>query len=93
MYNFEWDQNKDKINRQKHGVSFETAQLAFLDSKRVIAFDVKHSRAGEKRYFCFGRVGSKILTVRFTINNDHIRIFGAGYWREGRKKYEEKNKL
>ncbi len=33
------------------------------------------------------------MTVRFTIRDNKIRIFGAGYWREGKKKYEEKNKL
>ena len=26
---FEWDQNKDKANQKKHGVSFALAQLAF----------------------------------------------------------------
>jgi len=29
--NFEWDDNKDLANRQKHGVSFYEAQNAFLD--------------------------------------------------------------
>ena len=26
-----WDPNKDRINRRKHGISFETAQLVFGD--------------------------------------------------------------
>jgi len=34
--NFEWDENKDKANQEKHRVSFSNAQLAFLDRKRVI---------------------------------------------------------
>ena len=45
---FEWDESKDRINRQKHGVSFETAQQAFLDVNRVIAEDLSHS-GGEPR--------------------------------------------
>jgi len=33
---FEWDSSKDKLNQEKHGVSFALAQLAFLDYNRVI---------------------------------------------------------
>ena len=86
---FEWDQRKDAANRRKHHVSFLEAQHAFLDPKRIIAIDAKHSTARETRYFCFGKVEEKIMTVRFTVRAEKIRIFGAGYWREGRKKYEE----
>ncbi len=28
---FEWDEEKDRINRQKHGISFETASYVFRD--------------------------------------------------------------
>lgn len=82
--NFEWDANKDKANQKKHGVSFEQAQLAFFDTKRVIAEDLGHSRQ-EKRYYCFGKVDGAIMTVRFTHRGKTIRIFGAGYWRKGKK--------
>jgi hypothetical protein len=68
-------------------VSFVEAQAAFLDSGRVIARDVAHSR-GEPRVYCFGRVSDGVLTVRFTYRRDIIRIIGAGYWRRGRKLYE-----
>jgi hypothetical protein len=40
---FEWDDEKDRENQKKHSVSFAVAQRAFLDPKRVIAQDVKHS--------------------------------------------------
>ena len=90
---FEWDQRKNVDIIKKHGVSFFEAQDAFFDLNRVISFDQKHSTKNEERYFCFGLVGEKVMTVRFTIRENKIRIFGAGYWREGRKKYEEKNQL
>ena len=90
---FEWDVDKDVINRQKHGVAFATAQLAFADPKRVILKDVSHSTAAETRYFCLGSAGGGILTVRFTWRSERIRIFGAGYWRKGRKIYAEHNQL
>ena len=89
---FEWDQEKDRENQQRHGVSFELAQYAFADSNRVIAQDPSHSR-DEDRFFCFGRVGDGILTVRFTHRAGVIRIFGAGYWRKGKRIYEQENHI
>ncbi len=74
-------------------MSFEEAKKAFFDDKRIIAFDEKHSTEKEKRYFCFGLVEGKVLTVRFTVRKNKIRIFGSGYWREGGKKYEKENKI
>ncbi len=88
---FEWDSSKDKQNQDKHGVSFEFAQYAFADPNRVIAEDTSHSQK-EKRYYCFGKVGDGIITVRFTLRGGTIRIIGAGYWRKGRKLYENENK-
>ena len=85
---FEWDDQKDRLNQDKHGLSFYEAQQAFLDPDRVIAKDVEHS-FGEERYYCFGRVDEMVMTVRFTYRENKIRIIGAGYWRKGRKTYEE----
>jgi uncharacterized DUF497 family protein len=62
---FEWAPAKDLENRRKHGIGFDDAQHAFLDSNRVIAEDLTHSDV-EQRYFCFGRVGDAVVTVRFT---------------------------
>ena len=87
---FEWDPAKDRANHAKHGVAFALAQYAFFDPRRVIAEDLDHS-ADEPRYFCFGRVGDGVMTVRFTWRNERIRIFGAGYWRKGRTIYEQQN--
>ena len=91
---FEWDEAKNLANQRKHGVSFYEAQYAFLDTKRVIAEDLEHSQK-EKRYYCFGlnREGTGILTVRFTYRSSRIRIIGAGYWREGKKVYEQANSV
>ena len=88
---FEWDDTKDRLNRVKHGVSFAAAQAAFFDPQRVIAEDLDHSGA-EPRYFCFGKVGEGVMTVRFTYRAGRIRIFGAGYWRKGKRIYEQQNR-
>jgi uncharacterized DUF497 family protein len=91
MSDFEWDPDKDAENRTKHGVGFVDAQYAFLDPRRVIAEDLTHSTAEETRFYCMGRVGEGILTVRFTYRGGAIRIIGAGYWRKGKKVYEQAN--
>ena len=83
---FEWDERKDRENQRKHGVSFARAQHAFGDRDRVIAEDVGHSQV-ERRYYCMGKVGEGIMTVRFTYRKRKIRIIGAGYWRKGRDTY------
>jgi uncharacterized protein len=91
---FEWDEAKNVDNLRKHGVSFQQAQHAFLDRNRVIAEDVAHS-VSEQRYYCFGldHEGAGVLTVRFTYRAGRIRIIGAGYWRKGKKIYEQANSL
>lgn len=89
---FVWDYEKEKNNIIKHQVDFFKASMAFKDSSRLILTDEKHS-SSEDRYFCIGNVDSAIITVRFTLRGNQIRIIGAGYWRMGKKIYEEKNKI
>lgn len=85
---FEWDINKDALNIEKHGVSFEHAKQAFFDEKRVLRHNKKHSTKNEKRFYCYGKDrDGEIMTVRFTVRGDAIRIIGAGYWREGKEYY------
>jgi len=87
---FEWNVSKNKLNIAKHGISFHEAKYVFSDNKRQIILDKKHS-VNEKRYFCIGKTkDGNIATVRFTLRDSHIRIIGAGYWREGKKLYEQR---
>jgi len=92
MTRFEWDADKEHRNQAKHGVGFRLARYAFADPRRVIAEDSAHS-AGEDRFFCIGRAGGGILTVRFTYRGNAIRIIGAGYWRKGKDLYEKRNSV
>lgn len=89
---FEWDEEKDFVNQKKHGVSFEEAQNAFDDPKRIMIRDLDHEK-GEKRFFCLGLVERKVMTVRFSYRRTRIRIYGAGYWRQGRTRYEQENQI
>lgn len=87
---FDWDTAKDLANQEKHGLSFGQAQLAFADPNRIIAKDLTHSDE-EERFYCFGNIDEGIATVRFTYRDKVIRIFGAGYWRKGKRIYEIEN--
>ena len=92
MSSSEWDDEKNNINQCVHGIAFEVAQHAFLDKQRIIIHDEKHSEH-EERWFCIGKVGNRVLTVRFTYREGKIRIIGAGEWRKWRRYYEQENRL
>jgi hypothetical protein len=85
---FVWDADREIASITKHGIDFTTALNVFLDVKRKIILDSKHSIV-ERRYYCVGKVNDRIITVRFTYRNRQVRIFGAGYWRKGKMYYEE----
>ena len=89
---FEWSGTKNHLNIEKHGVSFHDAQYAFADPKRIILEDVAH-RVDENRFFCIGKTNLGIVTVRFVCRGQKIRIFGAGYWRKGKKLYEKTHQI
>ena len=88
---FEWDLGKEFINISKHGVNFHQARQAFNDEFRIVTDNPIKDRT-EVRYYCYGLVDGRIMAVRFTIQNDRIRIIGAAYWRKGRKIYESRSK-
>ncbi len=75
---FEWDENKNKINKKKHdGLSFEIAARVFLDEKRIEKYDDLNSTIDEVRYQAIGMV-DKVLFVAFTERSvDRIRIISA----------------
>jgi len=50
---FEWDFNKNRYNKQKHGVSFERAATVFLDPRAMSLFDDDHS-GEEDRWITIG---------------------------------------
>ena len=87
---FIWKIEREIDNIAKHKVDFITASKAFTDPGRKIFIDSKHS-VNEDRYYCVGKVNDKIITVRYTSRDGLIRIFGAGYWRKGKRYYEKEN--
>lgn len=72
---FEWDEEKDRINQQKHGICFETAMMVFNDDDRIEIYDFEHSN-DEDRYNTIGRVDD-ILFVVYTERKENIRLISA----------------
>ena len=52
---FEWDEEKNIINKEKHKISFETAAYVFDDPYYIEMFDFEHS-VDEDRYIAIGKV-------------------------------------
>jgi len=77
--NFEWDENKARINQQKHGVSFEEAATVFDDADALQIFDPDHSEA-EDRFIMLGMSAVlRILVVChcYRADDNIIRIISA----------------
>ncbi|MBR4151428.1 MAG: BrnT family toxin [Selenomonadaceae bacterium] len=72
---FEWDEEKNRINKRKHNVSFETAANVFLDEDRIEQPDEFHSD-DEERWQVIGMV-DEILFVIYTKREEKTRIISA----------------
>lgn len=78
IINFEWDENKNTINKKKHGISFEEAKEVFWDNNAILFDDPEHS-VGEERFMIIGMIRSqKICIVSHCYrDNDVIRIISS----------------
>jgi uncharacterized DUF497 family protein len=58
---FAWDENKNRINQRKHGVSFETAKLVFDDPLHLTRLE--RIENGEERWQTLGLAGGVVLLL------------------------------
>ena len=91
---FEWDEHKNEINKQKHGISFEEAQTVFYDENALLRDDPDHSQ-DEERFVLLGlSTQEKILIVCHCYREEEskIRIISARKaTKTERKTYIENN--
>ena len=76
---FEWDDDKNKINSKKHGISFEDAKSVFFDDDAILFEDPDHS-IGEERFLIIGFSKIKkicIVSHCYREKNSIIRIISA----------------
>ena len=82
---FEWDDEKNRINKKKRGISFETAAKVFTDPRYIEIYDSEHS-LGEDRYIAIGLV-EDVLFVVFTERRHAIRLISARLATEVERRY------
>ena len=91
---FQWDDDKNRKNRAKHGVSFETARLVFEDPNLITRQD--RDVGGEQRWQTIGYAAG-LLTVAHTIQqsglSEIVRIISARRATPGERKLYEKEEL
>jgi hypothetical protein len=84
---FEWDKGNVDKSYQKHGITPNETEEAFLDEKAIFLEDIRHSKK-EERHLLIGKTAEeKLLLVVFTLRHKKIRIISA---RKANRK--EKNK-
>jgi uncharacterized DUF497 family protein len=78
MLRFDWDEQKNKSNRAKHGIWFEEAQSVFSDPHGRLFYDPEHSDH-EDRFILLGMSSAaRILVVVHCYRNaDSVRIISA----------------
>lgn len=89
---FEWDENKNSINKTKHNISFEEAKTVFYDEYALVIDDPEHS-VEEERFIILGFSSqAKLLVVCHCYREADmiIRIISARKATKNEAKYYEK---
>jgi uncharacterized DUF497 family protein len=74
---FEWDEDKDRLNRIKHGFSFNEILEIFDDPAFFEGYDAEHSDR-EERYYGIGCLnGVLFIVVFYTERSERTRIISA----------------
>lgn len=76
---FEWDENKNKINNDKHKISFEEAQTVFYDECAIVIDDPDHSQE-EDRFIILGlstKANLLVVCHCYRASDTVIRIISA----------------
>ena len=85
---FEWDETKNKINLEKHGLPLSGAQVMW----ESLVLELESEQAGEARKLAIGKIGGKFWTVNFTLRGETVRLISSRRSRENEKKlYHEKD--
>ena len=86
-FTFIWDEDKDKLNRIKHGISFKEAEQVFYDEYMLYDLDLKHSN-NEERFKALGMSEKPrlLMVIHCICDGFEIRIISA---RRATKQEEE----
>ena len=74
MLQFEWDEEKNKSNQEKHKIAFEDAVDVFNDRDRIQYTTIKN---GERRFLTVGKAFQALISVVHTTRELVIRVISA----------------
>lgn len=92
MIKFEWDENKNRTNQKKHGISFIEAKTVFYDDEALVIDDPEHSEE-EERFIILGLSNKANLLVVchcYRASETVIRIISARKATKAESQYYEK---
>jgi uncharacterized protein len=76
---FEYDLVKSKLNKAKHGIDFDEAQLLWNDVFRI---EIEAQSTTEPRFMIIGKVWNKHWSAIATYRDESIRIISVRRSRE-----------
>jgi len=82
---FEWDEDKRRLNLSKHGLDFLDAQELF-SGPMLVRPDHRHEY-GEPRFIGYGTIQGRVVAVAFTTRGKKIRIISL---RKGNSREQER---
>jgi uncharacterized DUF497 family protein len=71
---FEWDENKNRRNIEKHGIDFRAAKRIWDETPVEIS---RSTERGEERIVVVGELEAVCLTVVYTERQGSIRLISA----------------
>jgi len=74
IMDFEFDENKSEINKQKHGIDFNEAQELWEDLDYI---EIPVKTSDEPRFLIIGKIGQKYWTGIITYRGEKIRIISV----------------
>jgi uncharacterized DUF497 family protein len=80
---FEFDKQKSKRNKEKHGINFVETQRIWEDPEFVM---IPARTIGESRYLLIGKYDNRIWSAIFILRNQKIRLVSV---RRSRKNEEK----
>jgi uncharacterized DUF497 family protein len=88
--NFDWDEDKSKINQSKHGIDFETAKNLWLDEDQI---GIYAPHPIENRRIIIAKYHNKVWAAIYTLRDDTIRIISVRRARKREVNLYEKEKI
>lgn len=71
---FEYDIQKSKLNKEKHGIDFIEAQALWTDTDRI---EIPARTLNEERYLLIGKISDKFWSAIYTYRNEKVRLISV----------------